>query len=161
MCVEAVEEFVAAQYEPLRRAAYLLCGDVDAADDLVQTTSKVWRRWNRVSGAQDPVAYTHRVLINTYRARRRRMWVRESPTDLSQATVQAGSDPVVDRLALRQALLTLPLDQRQAVVLRHLLGLNELETSRALDCPVGTVKSRTSRGLAALRPLLKEEVDST
>jgi RNA polymerase sigma-70 factor (sigma-E family) len=158
--VECVEDFIAAQYEPLRRVAYLLCGDLDAADDLVQMTlSKVYAKWSKVSAAQDPVAYAHRMLINTSRASRRRRWMQERPTDMRARSDAALVESVDDRLALRQALLLLPLEQRQAVVLRHMLGLSEAEAARALGCAVGTVKSRTSRGLAALRPLLREQVE--
>jgi RNA polymerase sigma-70 factor (ECF subfamily) len=46
---------------------------------------------------------------------------------------------------------TLPDPQRQAVVLRHVVGLPYAEVAEAMACPVGTAKSHASRGLASLR----------
>jgi DNA-directed RNA polymerase specialized sigma24 family protein len=50
----------------------------------------------------------------------------------------------------------LPTGQRSAVALRYYEGLTEAETARALGCSIGTVKSNTSRGLAALRRRAEE-----
>jgi RNA polymerase sigma factor (sigma-70 family) len=49
--------------------------------------------------------------------------------------------------------LALPAQQRAAVALRFYEGLSVAETAAALGCSTGTVKSNTSRGLAALRRL--------
>jgi DNA-directed RNA polymerase specialized sigma24 family protein len=59
-------------------------------------------------------------------------------------------------------LLTLPVKQRSAVVLRYYLDMPEAEVADAMQCPVGSVKSLTSRGLQALRSQLGElsEVNS-
>lgn len=71
----------------------------------------------------------------------------------------AGWDGAMDQrvlaAALERALGTLPADQREAVVLRHRLGLSHEEMSQALGVPEGTVKSRLSRALAALRVALE------
>jgi RNA polymerase sigma factor (sigma-70 family) len=63
------------------------------------------------------------------------------------------SDPVdvATSDALLVALRRLPLQQRAAVVLRYYNDLSQEEIARVLDCPVGTVKSQLSRGLARLR----------
>jgi RNA polymerase sigma factor (sigma-70 family) len=60
---------------------------------------------------------------------------------------------------LHRALRSLPPRQRAAVVLRVVDDLSELETSRALGCSVGTVKSLTSRGLARLRMTTLRDTD--
>jgi RNA polymerase sigma-70 factor (ECF subfamily) len=51
----------------------------------------------------------------------------------------------------------LPARQRHVVVLHHLVGLPVEQIAAELDVPVGTVKSRLSRGRAALAPLLTVE----
>jgi RNA polymerase sigma-70 factor (ECF subfamily) len=56
-----------------------------------------------------------------------------------------------------RALRTLPLPQRQAVVLHYLSGLSVDEVAKALQVAPGTVKSRLSRARDALVPLLREE----
>lgn len=147
------EAFVVAQYAPLRRVAFLLCGDRDRADDLVQATfAKAHVRWARVGGAADPVAYVHRILINTSRSWLARRWLGELPT--GSLPEGAGDDltAAVDvQLTVLVALRELPRAQREAVVVRHLLGLSEAQAAVVLDVPVGTVKSRTSRAIDALR----------
>jgi RNA polymerase sigma-70 factor (ECF subfamily) len=75
-------------------------------------------------------------------------------------------DPVADwdermdqrTLALRldAAIARLPVDQREAVVLRHRLGLSHEEMCGTLGVPLGTVKSRLARALTALREYMKE-----
>jgi RNA polymerase sigma factor (sigma-70 family) len=52
---------------------------------------------------------------------------------------------------LDDSLRRLPYDQPAVVVLRYWLGLSEAEIAEALDCRPGTVKSRLSRALRALR----------
>jgi endonuclease/exonuclease/phosphatase family metal-dependent hydrolase len=65
-----------------------------------------------------------------------------------------------DLLDLYNALRGLPVGQRQAVVLHHLVGLPVEEIASQLNVPVGTVKSRLSRGRAALaRNYLWADVD--
>lgn len=154
----AYEDLVRVQYEPLRRAAFALCGDRQQADDLVQTAFvRAHRQSGRVLSADDPAAYLHRILINASRS----WWSRRR----EHAALSDGPDPTDDlgwvdlRMALVTALRALTRDQREAVVLRHLLGRTEQETALALGCPVGTVKSRTSRALVALRAVLSVDAE--
>ena len=58
---------------------------------------------------------------------------------------------VADAHAIRQALLALPWSQRAVLVLRYLDDRSEAETAAVLGCSLGTVKSRASRGITALR----------
>jgi DNA-directed RNA polymerase specialized sigma24 family protein len=71
----------------------------------------------------------------------------------------AGADPadrVADRLDVDSALAQLTPDFRVAVVLRDLSGLGYDEIAAVLEVPVGTVRSRISRGRAALAGLLAD-----
>jgi RNA polymerase sigma-70 factor (ECF subfamily) len=69
--------------------------------------------------------------------------------------VDSAGPPVVDELEEKDAVALLldglPQPQREAVVLRHVAGLSYAEVAEALGVPVGTVKARVSRGIAALR----------
>ena len=65
--------------------------------------------------------------------------------------------PVEERSALFEALQRLPPMQRKAVLLRHWLGLSVAETAAELRISQGTVKSHTSRGIAALQATLEPE----
>ncbi len=56
--------------------------------------------------------------------------------------------------AIGEGLKTLPADQRAAVVLSDVQGLSYEEIAEVMDCSLGTVKSRLSRGRARLRDFL-------
>ena len=145
--------YVAARARLLRRSAYLLCGDWHRAEDLTQSAlTKVYLAWSRVRRADNVDAYVRQVLVRTYLDEQRRRWRSEQLTgetlDGPRPDPAAASD---QRLDLLRALATLPPRQRAAVVLRCWEDLPITEVARALDCSEGTVKSQTSRGLAALR----------
>ena len=147
------EQVVASRYDRLLRTAFVLCGDHHAAEDLVQTVFvRVHRSWQRAARANDLDGYLYSCLVNTSRSWRRRRWHGEQATGtLPEAT---GRDPYADvdlRAALLTALGTLPARQREVLALRFLVGLSELETAAAVQCSVGTVKSRAFRALATLR----------
>ena len=62
----------------------------------------------------------------------------------------------METLALVEALRTLPVRQRQVIVLHHLVGLPVEEVAQTLRVPAGTVKSQLSRGRRALAARLGE-----
>lgn len=149
-------DYVTARRDHLRRVAYALTGDWHRADDLVQIALvKLYVAWHRVqrNGAED--AYVRRILVRASIDESRRPWRREVVTDTvpdRPSTARAG---VEDRSALFEALQALPAQQRATVVLRHWLGLSVAEAASELGISEGTVKSHTSRGLAALRTVLE------
>lgn len=149
-------DFVAGRAAPLRRVAYVLCGDWHLAEDLVQTSvAKLYVHWRRARAANNLDAYARQVVVRTFLDEKRRPWSRvqrwTEPPDI--ASVDADSDL---RLTLVGALARLPRRQRAVLVLRFLADMSVPETARALDCAEGTVKSQTSHGLAALRRLLPD-----
>ena len=70
---------------------------------------------------------------------------------------EAHPPPNEDRLLLIGAMAKMPPRRRAVLVLRYFEDLSVEETAEALGINVGTVKSQTARGLAALRALLPEE----
>jgi RNA polymerase sigma-70 factor (sigma-E family) len=148
------EAYVAAARPRLRRLAYSLCGDWHAADDVVQTAlAKLYVAWPRVARASDQDAYVRRTVARTTIDESRRPWRRErSGLDGHDRPIEE----VSDRHDLVAALQRLPEMQRKTVVLRHWLGLSVAETAHDLGIAEGTVKSHTSRALAALHELLDE-----
>jgi RNA polymerase sigma-70 factor (sigma-E family) len=137
----------------LVRAAYLLTGDRQLAEDLAQTAlAKVSLRWEVVSGRGDPDAYVRKAMVRTAIGWRRRRWHGERPTALMPEVAEVDSTIAVDaRHRMRAALLSLPPRQRATVVLRFYEDLSEADTALTLGCSVGAVKSQTARGLAKLR----------
>ena len=94
----------------------------------------------------------HAVLVNTFLSWRRRRWHGETPSAaLPEIAVQDSTGVVDERAAVRVALRRLPPRQRAVVVLRYFDDLSEVDTARLLGVSVGTVKSQSSKALAALR----------
>ncbi|WP_341924928.1 SigE family RNA polymerase sigma factor [Nocardioides psychrotolerans] len=152
------EEFVVARRAALLRTAYLLTGQVEDAEDLLQTALvKVVPHWRRIRDRPEP--YVRQVLVRESVSRwRRRRW-REVTTDEvpESAARESGAE---DREDLRRALRALPPRQRAVVVLRYFEDLTEAQTAEALGIAVGTVKSQARDALARLRrdlPALVEE----
>jgi RNA polymerase sigma-70 factor (sigma-E family) len=149
----AFAEFVAGGYAGLVRTAYLLTGDRGLAEDLVQqcllSTYRAFRRLDDVDRAE---AYTRTSMVRLATRWRRRRWSGEVPTDpMPEHAVDDFASGVATTEVTRRALATLPAGQRAVLVLRYFDDRSERETAEMLGCSVGTVKSRTSRALAALR----------
>lgn len=149
-------EFVAARSGPLLRSAWLLTGDVQRAEDLVQTAlAKVWPRWDKLArdSGGSPEAYVRRVLYTTYVSWWRRRWRDEISTEHLPETPERAdaTEQIATRDVVRQALALLPRGQRAVLVLRYFEDLSEAETAAVLGVSTGTVKSQTSRALARLR----------
>jgi RNA polymerase sigma-70 factor (sigma-E family) len=150
------EAYVGAARPRLRRLAYSLCGDWHTADDVVQSAlAKLYVAWPRVD---QPDAYARRTVATASVDTRRRPWRREvvglPPDDRPEP------DEVEQPHDLVAALQLLPTMQRRTVVLRHWLGLSVAETARDLGISEGTVKSHTSRALAALQTHLEHARDA-
>lgn len=135
----------------LSRTAWLLTGDAERAQELVQAALvKTYASWPKVR-RDSALAYARRVLINqrtdTWRATRGEI----STADLPERSTGDDSAGVEQRDQIVRLLATLPEQQRKVVVLRYYSDLSEQAVAEALDISVGAVKSAASRGLAALR----------
>ena len=75
-------EYVTAALPWLRRTAYLLCGDVHRADDVVQIAiTRLYTSWRRARTADNLDAYVRAILIRTFLNERRRPWSRVRLSD--------------------------------------------------------------------------------
>ncbi|WP_027345951.1 SigE family RNA polymerase sigma factor [Hamadaea tsunoensis] len=151
---EGFAEYFAARARPLRRVAYAMCGDWHLAEDLVQHTFvQLYRHWRRVR-TETVDAYARRTLLNAYlSSTRRSRWERSVAEVPDQPGPDDADGPAADVLAL---LAQLPPRQRAMIVLRHLEDLPVAEVAELFGVSEGSVKSQTSRGLAALRTRLME-----
>ena len=149
------EAYVAQRRPALLRWARVVAGDPHAAEDLLQDSLvRVLPRWDSIREGAAADAYVRRTITRQYVSWQRRPWRRDEvavawlPEPVS--TGDALADPYEAGLVWR-LVLTLPARQRAAVVLRFYEQLSVAETAAVLGCSTGTVKSNTSRGLAALR----------
>ena len=142
--------FVNASVGYLTRTAYLLCGDVELANDLVQEAlTRTYVVWWRVR-PEDARGYARRVLVNLSVDR----WRRSGPQAVELGDYEASGSAeasVDDRDEVARLLRTLSPQQRQVIVLRYFEDLSEAEVARSLGVSTGTVKAACSRGLASLR----------
>jgi RNA polymerase sigma-70 factor (sigma-E family) len=154
--------FVAARGAALLRTAYLLTGDHQAGEDLVQTAlAKTYVAWSRIRDREAVESYVRRTMVTTQTSWWRRRWRGETPTaELPDTGPPAGSDPAgehAERDRIWRHLGRLSERQRAVVVLRYYEDLGEAETAALLGCSPGAVKSHTHRALTRLREALAAE----
>jgi RNA polymerase sigma-70 factor (sigma-E family) len=119
--LDGFDAFVRARTPALLRTAYLLTGDQQLAEDLVQTalakSSLAWRRLEREQSAE---AYVRRVMYHQQVSWWRRRRVPESSFERPPETAVADSaDRTATRLAVAEALMRLTPRQRAVLVLRY------------------------------------------
>ena len=146
----------------LRRYARALTRSADRADDLVQETllravakAHLWQQ------GTDIRAWLFTIMHNQYVNMVRRAIREEATIDIEQmsSSLVATTDPTASRQLreLERALGRLPGDQREVILLVGLEGLSYEAAAQILGVPVGTVRSRLSRGRDALRRLMDLE----
>lgn len=169
----AFARIVAAHHDDMARVAYVVCGDVEIAQDAVQAAwPKVWAKLGTV---RDPdrirpwlmsVAANEAKQLARGRSRRR---VREIPMDdaRASATGTTGStrwsgDPGnrAGELDLADALATLDPTDRTLVALRYAAGLTSDEIGRVIGMTGGGVRARLSRLLDRLREELHDDASA-
>lgn len=148
-------------YDSMVRLAYVILGSADAAEEVVQDAFLALH--DRFGQIDRPEWYLRRVVVNRCRdqVRRKVRFRQRVPllvVDAVQSARSSGHDG--ERRDLVEALRTLPLRQRAAIVLRFFGDHSEAEIADALGVRPGTVKSLVHRGLEALRAELGEEVTS-
>jgi len=144
----------------LLRLAVIMLGDRQAAEDVVQDAFLgLYHRWDKLAAPDRALAYVRSSVFNgcrtvlRQRARRNRTVLTERETESAEARVLHGEELREVLAALRR----LPTRQREAVALRYCLGLTPDDVATAMGISIGTVKSATSRGIAALGRMLKED----
>jgi RNA polymerase sigma-70 factor (sigma-E family) len=143
----------------LIRLAYVMLGDRPAAEDVVQEAFLgLYKRWSQLRDTASAPGYLRASVLNgcrmvlRSRARRDSRGASELPWESAEAAALVGEEHRHLLLAIR----ALPPRQREALVLRYYLDLSEEETARSMGIGRGTVKSATSRALAALGRRMQE-----
>lgn len=154
--------------------------DVDLVEDISQETFvRAYRALHQFRGDAQFYTWLYRIAVNT--AKKFLLELKHDPTvsesfltnDDEDETSRRKSEPTTDEgpesiLAAKEiaavvnaAMEDLPVDLRQAITLREIEGLSYEEIAVAMDCPVGTVRSRIFRAREAIsqrvRPLLDKQ----
>lgn len=146
--------YVGSRPRLLRQLTAMTADPELAKDALQEAYERAWQRWGRVRGLDEPEAWVRtvawRVAVSHHRratvAARFLPMLRRDP-----AALPVASDEVLD---VQEALRTLPPEQRRALVLHHMAGRAVEDIAQETGVAVGTVKSRLSRGRAALAEAL-------
>ncbi|BEU99114.1 sigma-70 family RNA polymerase sigma factor [Novosphingobium olei] len=143
----------------LRAFARGLCGRPDLADDLVQETLlKAWAAQDRFEPGTSMRAWTFVILRNAYLTdmRRNRFRAEYDETVAERILVApAGQEGPLHLSDMHRALLTLPPERREALLLVGAGGFSYEEAAQICQCAVGTIKSRVGRARAALAQMIE------
>ncbi len=153
--VDDLKCLIAAEAPHLRRFAIALTGNREQADDLLQDClerglrkRRLWRRRGSLR------SWLFRILYRLYLDRRRQPTPEVNGSDqiVSLSAAQpASQESEVDCQDVLRALAELPAEQRAAILLVALEGFAYDEAADALGVPIGTLRSRLSRGRETLR----------
>jgi RNA polymerase sigma factor (sigma-70 family) len=153
------EEFFEAQAPTLFRRLYLIAGDRNEAEEIMQDAFiVVLERWDRVRDMDDPEGYLYRVAFNIQRKRRRMATI--ALRRVLRITPPADDFAAVDnRTVIALALAHLTPRQRAALVLTELLGYPSEEAAAIMKVRPSTVRVLAHQGRAAIRRHMKEPDD--
>ena len=157
--MEDFAEFVRQALPGLLRYGHMLTGNPHDAADLVQSVlEQVGARWQTIARkAGDPMAYARRAMVNAHVSRWRRRRKESLHAEVPDTPAEPQGDPF-DNEPLWEALRCLPPRQRAVLVLRYYEEKSEAEIAAVLGVNRGTVKSQTSKAMAALRSRLGASV---
>lgn len=151
---DSFDAFYRASRQRLYDCLYALTGNAAEAQDAVhEAYARAWQRWPTVETYADPEAWVRTVARRVAVSR----WRRARSALIAYRRAGPPPDvpgPDADSVALIEGLAQLPLSQRTALVLHHLVGLPVADVARETGVAVGTVKARLSRGRRALAVLL-------
>lgn len=159
--VDDVRWLMAREIPRLRRYALALTGNPTAADDLVQDCLErairkrhLWKRHGSIRNWLYRIQYNVFINQSAHRRRaRRHIPLDEMPAALSEPARQEHQVACHD---IAEAMQRLPEEQRAAIALTALEGLSYDEAADVLGIPIGTLRSRLSRGRESLRNLYTE-----
>lgn len=160
----AVDELLRRHYDRIHAVCRRIAGSTRDADDACQEALvKIVRSLPRFDGRSSFGTWAYRIATNAsldeLRRRNRGPMLHavddEHRPDIADPSATEPMDQYGDHLLLDRALAELSEDLRLAVVMRDVGDLDYAEIAETLDIPIGTVKSRISRGRAALASALR------
>lgn len=157
----AVTALYAAHYRSLVGLAVLLVHDVGTAEEVVQESFiAMHSRWRLLRDSEKGLSYLRRSVVNRSRSvlRHRQVVDRNAPKpppDMPSA--EEGAVELLERSEMVAALRTLPLRQREVLVLRYYGDLSEAQIAQAMGISPGAVKSHAARATSSLRSLLENQ----
>jgi RNA polymerase sigma-70 factor, ECF subfamily len=161
----------------LYRVAFHLVREVEQVDDLVQETyARAIGSYNQFALGSHMKAWLTKILYNLFfdQYHRNKRWIslEDSLVNETAASESSGAVPKGNprpetcalqtelKMKISDALRRLPEDFRLPIVLVDMEDFSYAEASEVLSCPIGTIRSRISRGRKLLREYLKGYVET-
>ena len=155
---ERFSAFVRAHSASLFRTAFLMTGDYQRAEDVLQSCLvKVYRRWSHIDDMASPQGYARRIVVTQAASWWRKRSSHEAPVPLPDGpTWSGGIEEVAEHERVWAAVLTLPPRQRAVTVLRYYEDLSEAQIAETLGISPGSVKSLAYAAKRRLAQILDE-----
>jgi RNA polymerase sigma factor (sigma-70 family) len=158
--VDALAQIVGAYHHDMARIAYVICGNVDVAQDAVQSAwPKAWKKLQTVRDRDRLRQWLMAIAANEARQlMRQRMGRPVVEIDVADVA-STDRDPQLRATSvdLDQALRRLTPDDRAILALRHVAGYDASEIGRLLGMPSATVRTRLARAITRLRKDLTDD----
>jgi len=158
---DVVTELYIAHYNQLVRLAVMLVHDVQTAEEVVQDAFEAMHlAWRRLRDTEKALSYLRQAIVNRSRSvlRHRKVVEMHAPKPApDEQSAEHAALTLIERSAVTSALRSLPVRQREAVVLRYYGDFSEADIARAMGISRGAVKSHTARAMAALKSVLEQE----
>lgn len=177
---KAFELLVIKYQRRIQRLIGRMVRDVDLVEDIAQETFiRAYRALGQFRGEAQFYTWLYRIAVNT--AKKALMDLKRNPT-VSENAYKSDDDDETSRVEneltspetpetllaskeianiINQAMQDLPEELREAITLREIEGLSYEEISEAMNCPIGTVRSRIFRAREAIsakvKPLLENQ----
>jgi len=162
---QAIRELYDVYADSVRRYCYVRLGDLEAAQDCVQEVFVcIWKGVKTFEYRGD-LSFTawlytiaNNVLVSYVRKRKRAEQVSLTPElNLTDPKSFDTARTICDRLALREAISKLTIEQQQVITLKFFVGLSNLEIAAAVDRTEGAVKALQHRAINRLQQMLAHE----
>ncbi len=160
---DVVTELYTAHYNQLVRLAVMLVHDVQTAEEVVQDAFEAMHlAWRRLRDTEKALSYLRQAIVNRSRSvlRHRKVVEMHPPKPVpDEQSAEHAALTLIERSAVTSALRSLPVRQREAVVLRYYGDFSEADIATAMGISRGAVKSHTARAMAALKSILEHETE--
>jgi RNA polymerase sigma factor (sigma-70 family) len=142
------EAFYRKEYPRLAGSLRLVCGSDELAEEFAQEAfTRALNHWDRLVTYDRPAGWVYRVGFNEMR----RYWRKKKRGDGPLVIEPVVRDDQTDRVDLVRVLSRLPLAQREAVVLRHVLDYSTDETAEMMGLQPGALRMTLHRAVQSLR----------
>ena len=153
-----LDEAITRWEKPLLKLCFAYLCDTALAEDAVQETFfKAWKNYGKFRGEAEEKTWLMRIAINTCKDQMKSAWARHTDRSVTPDALPEGSAPFDERDdTVTRAVLSLPKDLKEAVLLHWYQGMPLDEIRKVLRLPRSTINYRLKKAKAILKKELEE-----